>query len=217
MAPPMKNFRRSLQYLWPYRVRIGVGIACVILIAGMWGGSLGMVLPGAKILISDEGLHGWAYMSAVSDRLGCQLIQQKPPPGTIIEDSHGERIEIATVLNVVKITDPNLAKMRDAKFLSPSDWIVGLQEGHSPPVRLEVDPLLRRLADYHNGQAEMDFPVPAGRGPDDSRSRERLHQTVSPVCLPAGGGDCHLPGEGDLHLHPGVSDGHGHLAGHHGH
>ena len=35
-------------------------MACVVAIAVLWGGGLAALLPGMKILISEEGLHGWA-------------------------------------------------------------------------------------------------------------------------------------------------------------
>ena len=64
----MKNFLRSLKYLKPYRFRLAVAVVCVLFIAVLWGGGLAMIVPGAKILISPEGLHGWAWISATQDR-----------------------------------------------------------------------------------------------------------------------------------------------------
>ena len=72
----MKNFLRSLRYLRPYRGRIALAVVCVILIAALWGGGLGMLLPGAKILLSQEGLHGWAWNTLARDRLGAGIVQR---------------------------------------------------------------------------------------------------------------------------------------------
>jgi len=33
---------------------------------------------GAKILVSDEGLHGWAYETLTRDHLRVQLVEQDP-------------------------------------------------------------------------------------------------------------------------------------------
>ncbi len=71
----MENFRRSLKYLWPYRLRIGVAVVCVLVIASLWAGGLGLLFPGAKILISDEGLHGWVYKVVADKRLGISSVQ----------------------------------------------------------------------------------------------------------------------------------------------
>ena len=71
----MENFRRSLKYLWPYRFRIGIAVVCVLIIASLWAGGLGLLLPGAKILISDEGLHGWVYKIVADKRLGISSVQ----------------------------------------------------------------------------------------------------------------------------------------------
>jgi len=54
----MRNFFRSLKYLRPYRLRVGLSLGLVLLIAVMWGGGLGVMLPGMKVLLSKEGLHG---------------------------------------------------------------------------------------------------------------------------------------------------------------
>ena len=72
----MENFRRSLRYLWPYRGRLAVSAVCVILISALWAGGLGMLAPGSRILISEEGLHSWAYGRIVSDRLDLRAVQR---------------------------------------------------------------------------------------------------------------------------------------------
>ena len=96
----MENFRRSLRYLWPYRWRVGWGVVCVIALAVLWFGGLGMILPGAKILISPEGLHGWAYLSLAQDRLQVELVPQlvSPPRKT----SAGQ--DLTFVLEVAKVS-----------------------------------------------------------------------------------------------------------------
>ena len=63
----------------PYRARLGLAVVCVILIAALWGGGLGMILPGAKILIAPEGLHGWAYNTLTQDRLQVTIVQRVVP------------------------------------------------------------------------------------------------------------------------------------------
>ena len=44
----MEYFRRSLKYLRPDRLRIGIAVVCVLVIATMWGGGLMLILPGAN-------------------------------------------------------------------------------------------------------------------------------------------------------------------------
>ena len=41
----MRNFFRSLRYLWPYRARLTVAAVCVLMIAVLWGGGFAVMLP----------------------------------------------------------------------------------------------------------------------------------------------------------------------------
>lgn len=143
----MKNFLRSLNYLRPYRFRIGVAVVCVICIACLWAGGLGMMLPGAKILISDEGLHGWAYISAINDHFDARLVGQRTPANTMIEEN-GVQIEIDTVINVIDVKKNGPA---DKAGLKASDWIIGIEGGEGIS-RLRDDLLIRELARYGEGE-----------------------------------------------------------------
>ena len=140
----MKNFRRSLKYLWPYRRRLAISVVCAILIATLWGGGLGAMLPGMKILISDEGLHGWAWNSAVEDMLELRLVQQmtpaKMPTG---EDEDGDPDPLAQVINVVAVTKDGRAAEAGVR---PTDWIIGLDDSVKDHRIMRADELVEHLA-----------------------------------------------------------------------
>jgi len=141
----MKDFKRSLKYLWPYRVRLGLAAGCVALIAVLWGGGLGAMLPGAKILISEEGLHGWAYGMLAEDVLNARLARRPLPTATRIE---GRRL--AVVLELVDVTEGGRAATAG---LVRTEWIVGLA-GEDPARRLmPADALSRALALAEPGSA----------------------------------------------------------------
>ena len=55
---------------------LAAALVCVLMIAVLWGGGLASMLPGMKILLNDEGLHGWAYSSLARDRLGAMVVQR---------------------------------------------------------------------------------------------------------------------------------------------
>jgi ABC-type multidrug transport system fused ATPase/permease subunit len=139
----MKSFIRSLRYLWPYRARIAAAIVCVLLIAVLWGGGLGMMLPASKILLSEEGLHGWAYLSLASDRMGARLTLQKTPAGTVMPASDGSAEPLESVVNVVSVKSGSPAAQAG---LREGDWLVGLAGGPAEIRRLRSDELVRRLA-----------------------------------------------------------------------
>ncbi len=113
----MKNFRRSLKYLWPYRGRIAVAAVCVVFIAALWGGGLGLMLPGAKILISDEGLHGWGYKIVAEKRLDVTSVYA---PVTVPGQEPQQAIQ------VVSVDDDGPAARAGIKA---KDWIIGISTG----------------------------------------------------------------------------------------
>jgi len=135
----MKNFRRSLRYLRPYRGRIAGAIICALLIAVLWGSGLGALLPGAKILISTEGLHGWAYRSLTEDRLGAKLIA-RPIRGE--HDFAGRRLTVAFVLDVIEVDKDGPAKRLG---LQDSEWIVGISKGAGPGRFLDAEQLAKAI------------------------------------------------------------------------
>ncbi len=139
----MKNFRRSLKYLWPYRLWLAAASGCVLLIAVLWGGGLAAMLPGAKILISQEGLHGWAYDKVTEDRLGVGIGRRWLPSGLRTE---------ATPALVMEITSVAEAGPADKAGLGKAQWIVGMDEGGVARRPMEAHALSRGLAQRQAGQ-----------------------------------------------------------------
>ncbi len=129
----MENFRRSLRYLWPYRLRLGVALLCVLCIAVLWGGGLGLILPAAKILISDEGLHGWGYKVVADKRLGVTTVQSPlKVPG---QEPRG-------AIQIVSVDSKGPAGKAGIK---PRQWIVGVS--YVPDsAKMEREALTRALA-----------------------------------------------------------------------
>ena len=143
----MKNFRRSLRYVWPYRARLALAMLCAVLIAALWGGGLGALLPGMKVLISDEGLHGWAYGTIAGRRLGVRLASQSLPPGATIP--FGQRRQVVkSVMSVVEVRPAGPAE----GLLAVNDWLVGLGGGDAQPVLLPADLLAQRIAEQADGR-----------------------------------------------------------------
>jgi ABC-type multidrug transport system fused ATPase/permease subunit len=158
----MKDFFRSLGYLRPYRLRLGAGVLCAVLIAVLWGGGLAMLLPGAKVLISPEGLHGWAWNSLITEKLGASVVQRVVPPNTLVA---GEPVTL-----VLDVVEPIAGGPADRAGIAKGDWIVSLRapgeptaspDGNAPSVDdgdtrapreiLRGDVLARRLANVPPG------------------------------------------------------------------
>ena len=126
----MKSFFRSLRYLRPYRVRLGIACTCVVLIALLWAGGLAAILPGAKILISEEGLHGWAWDSMLQDRLAVRVVRR---------DMAGIADFPAAVIDLIEVAEDGPAAKAG---IAPDQWIVGIGDRRNVPAKV----LARRLA-----------------------------------------------------------------------
>ncbi|MCL2701648.1 MAG: ABC transporter ATP-binding protein/permease [Phycisphaerae bacterium] len=130
-------FRRSLWYMYPYRRRIGIALLCTIVIAVLWGGAIGMVMPGAKILLTEEGLHGWAYTSVGGDVIGARLIEQD---SRLSIDGNA----LPKIVNVISAPENSPAA---AAGLAGDDRILGI-DGKIMPAR----DVLRRVANATPGE-----------------------------------------------------------------
>ena len=112
--PTMKSFLRSLRYLWPYRLRLAFAAFWVLLIALLWGGGLGMIAPALKVLISDEGLHGWAWNAMAQDRLGLRVVQRR----LSVKQSQAHGLP-ALAIDIVSVSEPSHAGRAGLKPLPP--------------------------------------------------------------------------------------------------
>ena len=124
----MKDFVRSLKYLKPYRKRLAVSIVCVILIAMLWASGIGMIVPTMKVLISPEGLHGWAWNSIAADRLQARVELDFPT----VETKAADR-PVTMLVDIVRVDKDSPAA--NAGILK-RDWIVGIGRAAGPVRRL---------------------------------------------------------------------------------
>jgi len=135
----MENFRRSLKYLWAYRKRLAVSVVCVAIIAALWGGGLGMIGPVLRVLINEEGLHGWAYARLGGARLGARLSVTKLPAQTEIEPGK----HLAFVLTVSNVNGKGPAATAGIK---ETQRIIGFHDRGEQNRLIRGDELLKILA-----------------------------------------------------------------------
>ncbi|MFW6133380.1 MAG: ATP-binding cassette domain-containing protein [Planctomycetota bacterium] len=135
----MRDFFRTIRYLRPYRKRLVISVACVVVIAVLWGGGLGMLAPGLKVLIDPEGLHGWAWRRGAEERLGARLVQRVVPAQTQVAGR-----SVSVVVDVIDVTKDGPAYRAGIRS---GDWLVGAG-GHLPR---RGDDLLRHLARVEPG------------------------------------------------------------------
>ncbi|HNO76879.1 MAG TPA: ABC transporter ATP-binding protein [Phycisphaerae bacterium] len=67
------HFRRMLRLVWPHRRLVFIGLIASIIYGFLNSAGIVSVLPVLKVMLSDEGLHGWVDRSVAEDRLGMDL------------------------------------------------------------------------------------------------------------------------------------------------
>ena len=66
----MGEFKRIFKYVWPQWPRVVAIVMCVLLIAVLFAGSFATVIPMLKVMMGQEGLHGWADRKICDWRYG---------------------------------------------------------------------------------------------------------------------------------------------------
>ena len=67
------DFRRMVRLAWPHRRFIIVGLIASVVYGFLHSASVVGVLPVLKVMLADEGLHGWAYRTVAENRLAARF------------------------------------------------------------------------------------------------------------------------------------------------
>ncbi len=116
----MRAFRRIFRYIWPQWPRITVVVFSAIIVAALLSLSFMTIIPLLKVMMDDEGLHGWIDRKACEYHYGLEF---NVPRATDI--SHNPAL--AYQLLITNVKEKSLA---EAANLKPADVIVGL--GNQP-------------------------------------------------------------------------------------
>ncbi len=71
-----------LRLVWPHRRLVTIGLIASIIYGFLNSAGIVSVLPVLKVMLSDEGLHGWVDRSVAEKRLGVDLDIRTQPDGT---------------------------------------------------------------------------------------------------------------------------------------
>ncbi len=138
----LANLRRSLRYLWPYRRRLALAMVCIFFVAALWGGGIGMVGPMFRVLMNEEGLHGWAYSRVSNESLGGKF-------ALLVSPGNSANDQAPIVLNVTDIEEDGPAELAG---LAKGEWIVGLVSDDPNNRVMRGDDLLRLIAHSQPGR-----------------------------------------------------------------
>jgi len=136
----MKAFRRIFGYIWPQWPRVIIVVLSAMVVAALLSVSFMTVIPLLKVMIGNEGLHGWI------DRKGCKwkyglVISIPETIGTGYTSAAGQG---ALGLLVSDVKDNSLAEKAGIK---PLDRITAAQD-HTPSgtKQQDVAKILEKLA-----------------------------------------------------------------------
>ena len=83
------DFRRTVRLVWRHRRFIAVGLLASVVYGFLHSASIGFVLPVLKVILAQEGLHGWVYRTVAEDRLGVTFDTfGESTPGVDSPDDH---------------------------------------------------------------------------------------------------------------------------------
>ena len=78
-----REFRRIVALSWPHRKPLVLGLLATVVFAGFHTLSVASVFPVFKILLEQEGLHGWVNRTVAGQRLDIEFA-----PVTDLSDAH---------------------------------------------------------------------------------------------------------------------------------
>jgi ABC-type multidrug transport system fused ATPase/permease subunit len=112
----MKAFWRVFEYIWPQWPRLIVIIVSAILISILFSLSFMTIVPLLKLMMGEEGLHGWADRKVCEQRYGIKFYTPDR-----IDYVDPNKPDIAFYLIVTKVEPDGQA---DAAGLREQDWII---------------------------------------------------------------------------------------------
>jgi subfamily B ATP-binding cassette protein MsbA len=114
----MKAFWRVFEYIWPQWPRLVVIFFCAILISILFSLSFMTIIPLLKLMMGQEGLHGWVDRKVCEQRYGIRFYT--PDRIDFIDPN---KADIAYYLIVTKVDTDGLAY---ASGLREQDYITGI-------------------------------------------------------------------------------------------
>jgi len=144
----MSAFRRIFRYIWPQWPRITIVVFSAIIVAALLSLSFMTIIPLLKVMMEDEGLHGWIDRKACEYHYGLQFNVPKT-----IDISHNPAL--AYQLLITNVKEKSLA---EAAGIRPADVIVGL--GNQPTsngLQIPFAKLLEEMATTRKEQLTVHF------------------------------------------------------------
>lgn len=164
----MKSFRRVFEYVWPQWPRLVLIAISALLVGVLFSVSIGTILPLLKVMMGEEGLHGWVDRIISQDRYGVNFYLPDS-----IDLSDPENVSAVYQLRITSVEEDSPAEKAG---LQKGDMIVGagsalvkeasdkipsrtlLQELAQTPPNSRVLVQFRRIADGKLVRQQTELP-----------------------------------------------------------
>jgi len=150
----MKHFRRVLIYVKRQYKAVVVSILCALMAAMLFSLSLAAMLPLMKVMIGEEGLHGWVNRSIIKHRSGISFYAI--PLKGFITASQTEAGDTRAKLRISNIERDSAAF--ETKRLRQNDEIIEVRFAGEPAADMDRAQLLDRMARLE-GEASVELTV----------------------------------------------------------
>jgi ABC-type multidrug transport system fused ATPase/permease subunit len=134
----MSAFSRIFKYIWPQWPRVVVVVLSAVIVSLLLSLSFMTVIPLLKVMMGEEGLHGWVDRKQCEWRYGLDFYVPETTDFTNNQDA-------AYQLIVIKVKKSGAA---DAAGVKPSDRIIGVGKLLTSPAveKISITRLLEELA-----------------------------------------------------------------------
>jgi len=164
----MNAFRRIFKYVWPQWPRIIVVVVSAIIVSSLLSLSLMTVVPLLKVMMGNEGVHGWVERKISADRYGISFSVPGISPANWGSQSTG--LGEANVPYHLLVTHVKADSLADKAGLRKLDAVIGVSPGapgalESRPVSHEMPgKMLQTLA---TAAAQTDLAIQLRRTDED--------------------------------------------------
>jgi ABC-type multidrug transport system fused ATPase/permease subunit len=162
----VKAFWRVFEYIWPQWPRLVVIVFCAVLIGILFSLSFMTVVPLLKVMMGEEGLHGWVDRTICDWRYGVDFYV----PDTI-DLTNSENSNFASYL---LITNVKLKSRAEAAGLKEQDQIVGV--GNAVRQGLELVSRSKLLEELANAADESSVTLQLQRSSQNGDLEDRQLQ-----------------------------------------
>ncbi len=133
----MDSFKRLFKYVWPQWPRIIVAVMAAFIIAILFAGSFATIIPLLKVMVGQEGLHGWA------DRKVCNW---RYDVNFTVPESADMDVETENVFSYLRIISLDEKSVLYKAGLRIDDKIVAIEAEDPNTEKITRSLLLQQLA-----------------------------------------------------------------------